>query len=335
MTISKIILAFNILFYTTSILSATDVFWTGSNGKWAEGSNWSTGMEPQPGDDVFVIEADTIQINGITNSVNYLFISQNARLNIKMGSTLQVTNTTSNYNRSIYVEGSIINNGTIVLDSIASRTGLYIDGGVLTNLGTISIFGKSGMIGPCFRIDGTLNNFGKISTISSAGHPNIRLDFGSIFNFDLIEIINGEEGLICNDFCRNESGGTINISSCSKGIVNMGTIINDNVMNVDSCNLEGINNQGSFSNSGAIFLSSNINCSYKQPFNNTSMFNSGLIQIEKPITNGIVITYGDFINSTLGEIRIIGNPSGNFLDLRYPMFVNDGLLEIDFTTKTN
>ena len=319
--------------------TAADVTWIGGNGKWSQGSNWDSGMEPEAGDNVFIGANDTVLLNTVSNAINFIGIENNALLTIEVGATLHVSNFLGvlpmGFLGAIGVKGSIVNDGQITLDSVSFDHGLYVRNiGDLRNNGTIIISGilsSAPLNLNALRLVGMMENFGSVN-IDGKHSGSVLNVTGTLLNYHIIDIQEGSTGLRCSGFSRNEAGGTIDIRNCTNGCWNGGNFINDNFMSIDNSSVNGFQNIGTFENNGILTITSAIATSFIQVgLTAPHSFNTGLIQIE-PGARGIHLDRGVFTNDALGEIQILGPATDYALEISPPAtFTNDGILDIDLT----
>ncbi len=266
-------LFFTLIFLGLCFQLTAQVNWTGGAGTtdWNTAGNWDTGI-PTSTDEV-IIDDETVVLSG-TATVLKLNLLQSSNLTIDAGATLTVdgfmdnddgfevnnsamvtnngTLNVSNINGAtatsadgLYVRGTFINNGSIVISNIAQH-GLFIQRGNFTNnIGATINISSSGVIngdGDNLYVDdsgstlGLLTNNGTITITTTLGADDgIYInDNSSIDNNATITISGGGKNGI-----RIDDGGTFNNNTGANFSVDGGT---DDQIFLDNTGSEFINN---------------------------------------------------------------------------------------------
>jgi fibronectin-binding autotransporter adhesin len=176
--------------------------WTGGNGNWSDGANWSNGMEPGSSDNVCIKKSGAAVNMDVSDGI--------ANLTVGSGNSLTLPNVTQTNNNLVIGGSSIINSGQIILPGGGSNQGgpdLNISsGGAVTLSGGGSIIMNSSAQDAIsgFGAGGTLLNQ---ETIEGAG--NIANDL----------TLNNDKGGVIN---ANQSGTQLNVGRLMATSVNKG-----------------------------------------------------------------------------------------------------------------
>ena len=128
------------------VSAQTAATWNGGTGSWSNGSLWSTGASPNSGSaDVYIDGGKTTTASVVSVDGSYTV----GRLTVDAGDTADFAN-----NDNFFVSagafsgsGSIVNNGTIILDGNNHGTSLHFTGaGSITGTGTINLNGFNSRI---------------------------------------------------------------------------------------------------------------------------------------------------------------------------------------------
>lgn len=225
----------------------TAITWTrGSSGNFSTGSNWSGGVVPGSGDDVFIVdggpytvtESGTASVNSLTTATGLTFDVTSGQFTISGGAnggTILAAST-----GSLLLQGTILNSGTISLTDTAGGT-IATTG--FTNTGTVSESGGGTLTVTASDI---YNNQDGVSGLISASGAN--------------SIVSFYESVVYGGTIRAINHGTINFDGA--GNVGAPDYVTDSAFVIDATSTMSITNgadlytSGSISNAGLLSIGS-------------------------------------------------------------------------------
>ncbi len=222
------------------------VYWTGSNGDWDTGSNWSTGTVPGVNDDVQINQSGlTITHSTGTDSVNSITSSANLTLSggmLNVSTTLQMT-----AGADLTVQGGTLNNATIIPDTGGSVVALTSSGGPLTGItiaGGVTVDGTAS--GVTLSVTGgmTLNGTLEVGAANGSTHPEIDFKGSQTLDGSGTVVLGGSANNALYVYVPNDNGAaTLTIGSgitiqggsgIVRGYYNDDGLINDGTINISS-----------------------------------------------------------------------------------------------------
>ncbi len=329
--------------------------WTGAvSDNWMDACNWNPAAVPTANNDVTIPDVTTDPVIDSTTAavVKSILVESNASLAIKSAASLTIDNSSSS---GLNIEGTVINEGTIVIDNTGGAGIDCNNSSQFTNGGTIEIGlngGDYNISGYGIKANGTFTNKvgGAISMAENSGGGILKNTDSLFINEGTINIgmitgginIDGR-GLDVRFGLHNKVTGIININKTDNDIVRnrQGTFINDGEINLGpsggfKSNGNGFQNESILENSGTININRvtgyGLNDDNTNGNNNVIVNNSGTINVGLSGGNpsigddGIKTKFADdFINS--GVIRIARTENAG-LDNRGTDFINSGIIEI-------
>ncbi|RMF59324.1 MAG: hypothetical protein D6748_06680, partial [Calditrichaeota bacterium] len=194
-TIRKIFL---LCFLISTAMYGGDVFWNNpSGGNWSDGTNWDTGLAPQPGDNVFITLDGTYTITlDVNMDVNSLALgaatgtqtlaATSRTLNATIGMTINA-NGVLQLDNSNTVNAGITSTGTIYIRG----QGNTMNGALTLQTGSLMLLDAS-VSHSIITFNNTVNNSG-----------TIRLE-DNVVNSRICRISTGASGVV-----NNLAGGTV------------------------------------------------------------------------------------------------------------------------------
>lgn len=290
---------------------------------WENPANWTTGV-PDADDDVIIRSATNQPVISATTSAlaHSVLVEQNASLTINSGATLTINGSapyTSPFTLTAGLNnlGTVVNNGNLVLGSIAS-VGAYgiLNQGTFTNGTGANININNSDDTALFNASGQFNNeseltIGDVAAVGNHGIWNdgqfrnktggdIRIDRSSLrgivnnsgtFQHDG-EITIGAVANVGNDGLRNK--GLFVTGSCSKLLVLKGSVVNES-------SASSIVNEGLMQVTGSITTNNALsNFGVLKYGSRTGTVTNTYLIIEN--TTGTIFTYGSSFNGTVNGI---------------------------------
>ena len=322
----KIIIFLLVLTFSNAFSQTTFTF--NGIGDWTNTANWSLGNYPGTTVDaneiVEIYGKVTIALGTtITNNGSVLTGSnannESAEFNI-LGSL--VNNKTINFSRAIITVSANAN-----ITTNATSEMIITNSSKLNNFGNITIFGgiisiNSSVSSIINDGNGTISNSGALKVLNGTFENKSTVN-NSVVNNGLFEIalgnvinrgifLNNTNGnLLVSRTFTNESAGRINntgvitVTSFGAALINSGSLINNNIINLeDSSKLNMAISSSVFTNEGDILVSSNSTIE-----NNSSNFSldNGIIKNAGTINNNSSILINGF-----GELENNGTLNNNF-----------------------
>lgn len=322
----KIIIFLLVLTFSNAFSQTTFTF--NGIGDWTNTANWSLGNYPGTTVDaneiVEIYGKVTIALGTtITNNGSVLTGSnannESAEFNI-LGSL--VNNKTINFSRAIITVSANAN-----ITTNATSEMIITNSSKLNNFGNITIFGgiisiNSSVSSIINDGNGTISNSGALKVLNGTFENKSTVN-NSVVNNGLFEIalgnvinrgifLNNTNGnLLVSRTFTNESAGRINntgvitVTSFGAALINSGSLINNNIINLeDSSKLNMAISSSVFTNEGDVLVSSNSTIE-----NNSSNFSldNGIIKNAGTINNNSSILINGF-----GELENNGTLNNNF-----------------------
>jgi len=195
-----------LMYLTTTITIAQTWNGQGDGSWWFDGDNWSNNTVPDSGSNVLIPNGFTVNLTGSTGFANSIIIAGSSTLN---------------FNSSLFLGNSfsIESNATFNCSS-------PINGGTITNNGTINLTDNSGLVGATLNNEGTINflSTGDFTLINSStlnnlstGIIDMQTDSGNITtlsnsgtnvfnNFGLIKKTTSTGNVLINAILNNNNG---------------------------------------------------------------------------------------------------------------------------------
>jgi regulation of enolase protein 1 (concanavalin A-like superfamily) len=350
MTLSKTKKAYSRLVHVVLIWAVLLLFpgfsaaqtWTGAvSSDWALPGNWNGGNVPTASDDVTIpnVANDPIIMNNTTALARSVVIQNGAILTIDGTSSLTINGSFQVYGflNSIYNEGTLQNNGQIIIGTLANTgnygiwnlgifnnngtlsidnvngIGLYLYGGAFTNAGEIFIGNSALQAQDCIQNNGGVfinTTTGEITLNRAWGNSiwNLSGSFQNSGKIDIGSIANTGNGILSYTSFSNFPGAEIHMDRVPNGIINTNEFTNEGLILMgENAPLTG---NGIVNITGGNVL-----------FNNNA---GGYISIKLTAVNGILNEANStFNNNSCATLNIFDNLNNN------GTFSNAGLFNVN------
>ena len=312
----------------TNILEATAGGTLNLNGA-SGGSITNTGagtIVAGSGSTVNLINGITINGGSLTGSGTFVETGNATLSGLTNASTVQVAN-----NNTMFLAGTIVNNGSIQLQSAGNGTILEINGNVALN-GTGNITLSNNINNLIYGVSGsnvlTVASTQTIQGAGNVGDGQMTLVNNGIINANVSSALTVQTsgGVTNTATIEATAGGTLNLNGASGGVftnTGAGTIVagSGSTVNVfNGATLVGgsLTGAGTFVESGNVTLSGLTNASTIQVVNNNAMFltgtitNNGSIQ-ENSVGNGTEIELNGNVTLKGTGTLVMSDNSNNYI----------------------
>lgn len=254
-----------LLFSSASLLQGAIVNWTGGNGNWNVGANWSNGIGITAIDEAIIPAGVNVLIpNGLFAQALRVEIAVGGRLTINTTGQLNVSNSVNTQGMIVdgilVVRGSLRVNNTTNLGGVAyGGVGILINGRMLVRASGKVICSNTEGIALQLLTTGELFNYGEIK-LNNAHTQGIYND-NLIKNFNEIILTNpvggGTTGVSNNGIFRNYANGMIEMENITlQGWDNNpgSAFYNAGTVKITSSGLSGFNNSGNLVNYATSYI---------------------------------------------------------------------------------
>jgi len=278
--------------FAVSANAQTNSTWNGGTGNWSNSSDWNPAAAPNNSgattyDITIGVANSNVTMDVLNDTIDNLSLDATTSLTIT-GNTLSLNSGASSDAGMITNNGGIFNNrlgSSLTISSGFLNQGAFISGnfvaGSLNNAGKLFI-SSSGLIlnqdgdtinnsgtltnaGNLFMLEGVINNSGTLTNMSD-NFTILDAELGNSGNFNNYGMVHNEGNIDNNPGAFVTNFGTIN-SLIGAEISNSGTFLNTSAATVNSSenffsnsgklvNLGTINNDGVFTNSGFVNITS-------------------------------------------------------------------------------
>lgn len=296
-----------LLVWSYSVAEAATITWNGAagNSDWHDAGNWIGGVKPGPADYAYISGAYTVNLS-TSESIQHIRIV-NAILNITASGELNCDGATA---PGIWAQGDVNNMGAINISNVTNFPGIQLTNKTFVNDGTLVVDDVS-KEGIWLTANAVFDNNGNISTNNIGTHG---LHVGAT---------------TCT--FNNNSGAVLNIGNLgavsSRGIFNSGTIVSSGgaTINIDNTALAAIQTSGTsmFTNGGMLSIGVNAACANHGINNAGSFMNTGNCTIESIAFSAILNADGSSFDNS-GTLSITDDGSLAFNNPGTGTFSNSG-----------
>ena len=297
--------------------------WQDGSDNWTTGTDWSTGVEPQPGDNVTVASGNP-QITTAVPNIGSLVDS--SEIDMETGGSLTVTGTVNNSGR-LYIDNNYANGGsTLTVDSALTNTGtIQIGPGNQSATVTVNVGSLTNFVGP---VTGTINLYGSQSAFSllevsaAAGFGVAGAEIGnvSLSGDSQIQFTTGTLNTIRGSLTLNGANASVQdgaAGSTNGALTGVTSIIGTGTLDFESNSNEGdvtLTTTGALSNAGRLLLDNNYAGGGSSLTIGGKLTNTGTVQVgnggpQSAPTTLAVTSLANFLSTATGTIDVYGGPT--------------------------